>query len=335
MNLPLTHFDLATTHLPQTVLAVDDKFRIEINHFRTSAHDNLFNEVAYFKLHASSTNDCYMQLVNPVNGKVYATIAFYQAEAYTFLSPKRGTYGGLEVHCELELKVIESFLALALSHLKQLGATAITIKLAPFSHNLALSSTLFNLLLRQDFVLDNHELNYDMQVDNSPFLDRVSYGNNKRIRKCLRDGVAVAQVELDQFANVYAVIQENRMRRGFSVSMTAEQLGAMISTFPDKFFLFAVWENEQRLKMIASAVCLAVSPSILYVFYWGDVAGVESYSPITLLASTIYEFCQNNEFHLFDVGTSTLAGEPNYGLINFKQNLGFSASLKPTFVWKN
>jgi hypothetical protein len=335
MNLPLTHFDLESANLPQTVLGVDDKFRIEINHFRPSAHDNLFNEVAYFKLHASSASDCYMQLVNPANGKIYATIAFYKAEVHSFVSPKRGTYGGLEIHCELELKVVESFLALGLSHLKHLGATAITIKLAPFSHNLALSSTLFNLLLRQGFVLDNHELNYDMQVDENPFLDRVSYGNNKRIRKCLREGVAVAQVELDQLANVYAVIQENRLRRGFAVSMTAEQLGAMVSTFPDKVYLFAVWENEQRLKMIASAVCFAVSPSILYVFYWGDVAGVESYSPIALLASTIYEFCQNNGFQLFDVGTSTLAGEPNYGLINFKQNLGFSASLKPTFVWKN
>jgi len=335
MNLPLTHFDLASAHLPQTVLGVDDKFRIEINHFRQSTHDNLFNEIAYFKLHASSANDCYMQLVNPANGKVYATIAFYQVDEHQFSSPKRGTYGGLEIHCELELKAIERFLALSIAHLKKLGATAITMKLAPFSHNLALSSTMFNLLLRQVFELDNHELNYDMQVDKSAFLDRVSYGNNKRIRKCLRDGVTVAQVELNQLANVYAVIQENRLRRGFSVSMTAEQLGEMVSTFPDKVFLFAVWENEQRSKMIASAVCFAVSPSILYVFYWGDVAGVESYSPIALLASTIYEFCQNNGFHLFDVGTSTVAGEPNFGLINFKQHLGFSASLKPTFVWKN
>lgn len=335
MNLPLTHFGLASLHLPQTVLEVDDKFCIEINHFRPSVHDNLFNEIAYFKLHASSANDCYMQLVSPVNGKVYATIAFYQAEAHNFSSPKRGTYCGLEVHCELELKLIESFLALGLSHLKKLGATTITIKLAPFSHNQALSATMFNLLLRQGFQLDNHELNYDMQVDKSPFLDRVSYGNNKRIRKCLRDGVVVAKVGLDQFSDVYAVIKENRLRRGFTVSMTAEQLGEMVTTFPDKVFLFAVWENAQRSKMIASAVCFAVSPSILYVFYWGDVAGVESYSPIALLASTIYEFCQNNGFHLLDVGTSTVAGEPNYGLINFKQHLGFSASLKPTFVWKN
>jgi hypothetical protein len=335
MNLPLTHFNLESMHLPQTVLDVDDKHSIEINYFRASDNHNLFNEIAYFKLHAASESDCYMQLVSSANGKVHATITFYEAGEHVFLSPKRGTYGGLEIHSDLELKVLESFLAVAISHLKKLGAGEITIKLAPFSHDLALSSTMLNLLLRQGFQLDNHELNYDMQVDERPFLDRVSYGNNKRIRKCLRDGVEVAQVELNQFSNVYAVIKENRLRRGFSVSMTAEQLGDMVAIFPGKVFLFAAWENEQRERMIASAVCFAVSPSILYVFYWGDVAGVESYSPIALLASSIYGFCQQNGFRLLDVGTSTVAGEPNYGLINFKQHLGFSASLKPTFVWKN
>jgi hypothetical protein len=332
--MPRTNHDLAMISLPRNVLDIDENHRIEINHFRPSENDSLFNEISYFKLHASTVSDCYMQLVSPANDKVHGSIIFYKEGEHAFRSPKRGTYGGMVVYSAFDLKLLERFFTVALSHLQALGAGEVSIKSAPFSHDLALSSIMLNLLLRRGFLLHNHELNYDMRVDERPFLDRVSYGNNKRIRKCLRDGVVAEQVETSRLPIVYEVIKENRLRRGFSISMTAEQLGEMVAIFPDKVFLFAAWESEQRLKMIASAVCFAVRPSILYVFYWGDVAGVESYSPIALLASSIHGFCQSKGYRLLDVGTSTVAGEPNYGLINFKQNLGFGASLKPTYVWK-
>ncbi|MFA6041605.1 MAG: hypothetical protein WC733_08885 [Methylophilus sp.] len=319
--------------LEANTLHMDDKYQLAINHFHPSESGNLFNEIAYFKLHTESEHDSYMQLVSVNNQQVHATLAFYQVGEQAFASPKRGTFGGLTVHSSLEFKVVESFVTLALSYLKKLGAHEITIKLAPFSHDLALSSMMTNILLRQGFAIANHELNYDLIVDEQSLSDRASYGNRKRIRKCLRDGIIAEQVALDRYLDVYAVIKENRLRKGFGVSMSAEQLAQMVDTFPDRVVLFSAWENAKKSKMIASAVCLALSPSILYVFYWGDIADVEAYSPITLLAATIYDYCQKNAFQILDVGTSTVAGEPNYGLINFKQHLDFTESLKPTFVW--
>jgi hypothetical protein len=38
-------------------------------------------------------------------------------------------------------------------------------------------------------------------------------------------------------------------------------------------------------------------------------------------------------FKLLDVGISTLHAQPNFGLINFKRNLGFTESLKLEMVW--
>jgi hypothetical protein len=192
-------------------------------------------------------------------------------------------------------------------------------------------SVICNILLRNGSTLSGHELSYDMQVDDTPFIHRVSDGNAKRIRKCVREGFIAEQVSSVLYDEVYRLIANNRQRRGFPTTMTRNQLQRMVATFPDRLHYFAVFRNESRAEMLAAAVCISITDSILYVLYWGDAAGVEQHSPVTLLASCIYDFCGKRGFQLLDVGTSTVMGEPNDGLIRFKRALGFSETLKLTF----
>lgn len=329
----MAHLDNNLESFPMTMLPLNDRYQVEINHFKRADNCHLFNEASYFKLHANLASDHYCQLVNVANQKVYATIAFYQSDEGCYVSPLRGTFGGISINIETDIKMIESFVGLIIAYLIANGAIQILIKQPPFSHDLPFASVMTNILLRQNFMLENHELNYDLRVNTNPFEEKLSSGNRKRVRKCVREGLIADSVDLSDIASVYEVIKYNRERKGFFVSMTLEQLENMASRFSSKVFLFAVWENSRREKMLASAVCLALSDSIFYVFYWGDVAGVETYSPITLLASEIYAFCQNNNYQILDVGTSTLNAEPNYGLIQFKKGLGFTESLKPNFIW--
>ncbi len=319
--------------LNKATLPMNDLYQIDINYFRPHEHSNLFNEDRYFKLHAT-VDDFYFQLVRISSGKVYATIAFYKDGECAFASPKRGTFGGIVLNQSLDLALLEQFLSDIKAYLISLGAQSISIKCPPFSHDSAHASVMTNVLLRHQFKLSGHELNYEMVVDERPFTDRIDYGNDKRVRKCLRDGLLAESVDITSYARVYSVIKENRARRGFPLSMTLEQLNQMVETFPDKMHFFAVYQDESKSVMLAAAVCIALTESILYVFYWGDVAGAESYSPIALLAANIYIFCQHQNFKLLDVGTSTLSSEPNLGLIRFKRNLGFSESLKLSFVWE-
>jgi hypothetical protein len=321
--------------LNKVILPIDDKYQIDINHFRPYENSNIFNEKDYFQLHSNSLNDIYVQLVRITTGKVYATIAFYNEENGLFTSPRRGTFGGIVLNEPVEMQLIEKFLYAIKKYLIKIGSRAISIKCPPFSHDLALSSIVTNVLLRQGFRLSGHELNYDLSVDERPFSDRIDYGNDKRIRKCLRESLFAEQVDSVDYPKIYEVIKDNRERRGFPISLSLEQLGQMVEIFPGKMYFFAVYQDAERSVILAAAVCIALTDSILYVFYWGDAAGAESYSPIALLASTIYNYCQQQGFKVLDVGTSTVSGEPNYGLVKFKRNLGFSESLKLSFVWEN
>jgi len=317
----------------QTSLAFDDKYEVRINAFVPAENNHLFNEASYFRLHATSTNDIYAQLVRVSDSKVYATIAFYEGEDRVFTSPKRGTFGGLGLNQPLDFQIVERFLATIVSFLKSLEAGAIHLKCPPLSHDLAFLSVVSNILLRHGATLCGQELNYDMRMDNRPFLERIDYSNVKRIRKCLRMGFVAEEISESNYANAYDVIRDNRERHGYPISMTAAQLETMAAAFPDRVHFFAVYPDPQKSRIVAASVCLALSPAILYVFYWGDAPDMGAYSPIALLASCIYEFSQREGFSLLDAGISTVLGEPNHGLINFKRNLGFSESLKLSFCY--
>ncbi len=115
----------------------------------------------------------------------------------------------------------------------------------------------------------------------------------------------------------------------FPITMTYEAILEMAEAFPDRLVFFAASVGDQ---MIASSICLRIYPSVLYVFYWGDLPGWEKFSPVSLLADAIYEYGRQTGIRLLDLGTSTNHGVPNYGLLNFKREMGCVESLKLTFV---
>jgi predicted N-acyltransferase len=173
------------------------------------------------------------------------------------------------------------------------------------------------------------DLSYALRIDARPMIDRMQRNNQKKLRKCQREGFVVAKAETpkDQW-DAYEAVAVNRRSRGYQISMTYEQLEDLAQRFPGRVHYFFV---KHRANVIAGAVCIAVSRQVLYVFYWGDIPGYEIFSPVVMLAQAIHDFAKDAGFSVLDVGRSTDDSVPNVGLIRFKEKLGFEASLKLTF----
>jgi hypothetical protein len=317
---------------PGTIV-LDAKYAVDINMFHGNQALVIFNDRRYFELSSSSDNDLSFELVRLSDRLVCASVCFYESAPGQYESPKRATFGGMAASAELDADQIERFLSCVIAHLKKKGAQSIYIKCAPLGHNLRLGSLVVNLLMRHGFKMHVPELNFEMSVTDEPFEKRVDYGNAKRIRKCERQEWWAESVPASAYDKVYAIIRDNRLRRGFPISMSEQQIGQMLDLFPEKIHLFAVYKDSVRSAMAAAAICVALTDRILYVFYWGDAADVETHSPVALLAAHIYKFCREQGFDMLDVGTGTLSGVPNPGLMRFKSNLGFSESLKMSFEW--
>jgi hypothetical protein len=183
------------------------------------------------------------------------------------------------------------------------------------------------VLWRAGFSIEGHELNYAIPIAGGSLLPRIDHGNRKRVRAAQRLGLRFHHLADDELDAAYGVVAENRAKRGYSLSMSLQGLREMSRALPGRVRCFGARHDGV---LVASAVCVDVNPDVLYVFYWGEIAGVERLSPVAFLATELYTVCVREDRRMLDVGTSTLRGVPNYGLIRFKKNLGCRESLKLT-----
>lgn len=283
---------------------------------------HLFNRAEFFRLHAEDGGH-YFQWV--VDDRACATLHFTQVREHVWRSPARGTFGGLSCTPGLRPEVLGEFLAQVTDYLAGQGARKLEVLLPPAQHAPADGAVQYFLLRSQGFAESLVDLNYGLPVDQRPFAERLNHANRKRLNKCRREGFSAAAETADALPAVYAVIAENREARGFPITMQLAPLQQMQALFPDTLELYGC---RQQGELVAAAICLRLTPGILYVFYWGDRPGYAQYSPVTLLAESLYEDCQRRGIALLDAGTSTLDLQLNPGLIAFKRGLGFEESLK-------
>ena len=110
--------------------------------------------------------------------------------------------------------------------------------------------------------------------------------------------------------------------------MSYGALAEMFHHFPNEYQIFTVRDKEI---IAALTVAIKINKNILYNFYPADSHQYKNFSPMVMLVKGLYEYCIENGFKLLDLGISTENSKPNYGLINFKKNIGADSSLKLTF----
>jgi hypothetical protein len=282
----------------------------------------LFHGPAFFKLHSAGTGVFFEW---EQNGKVVACIHFTPSIDGLWRSPARGTFAGFACAQGLRLESLWAFEEAVQARLAVLGATQIEILPAPMAHDPVAFANQFYLLRTRGYEMTRCDLNHSLQVDTRGLGERMSYGNLKRLRKCEREGLVAEQLPLNTLAAVYDTLAANRTINGHVMSMTLAQLQTMADSFPDAMVLFGVSDGD---RLAAGGLCLHLGAGVLYVFYWGDRPGYSSLSPVVCVAEAIYRYCQQKGLRLLDVGTSTVDGEPNHGLIEFKRGMGFDESLK-------
>lgn len=286
----------------------------------------IFQAPDFFRLH-SAAGDAYFEWADGT--KAIACAHFSEVASGAWRSPAKGTFAGLAFGFDLGLERLAAFYDAVEERLITKGARMIEVLPSPEAHDSSAFANSVYLLRTRGFDISQCDLNYAIKVDERPLSARMSYGNRKRLQKCEREGIRAEQLPIAALPKAYETIVANRAMRNHAVSMTLGQLQSMADLFPDRMVLFGCSDDHE---MIASAICLRVSPTVLYVFYWGDRPGYNAFSPVVQLANALYVFCQANGISVLDAGTSTIDSEPNYGLIGFKRGLGMSESLKVRMV---
>jgi hypothetical protein len=293
---------------------------------------DLFRLPAFYALHRTAAPRAWYVVARDVEaGSPIAAGWLSEVEPGHARSPGRGSYGGLQL---LDPRTPASTLDAVMLQLEttvaSLGIRRLTIVLPPTANDHGAGALWTNILMRGGYRPSAPpDLSYSVEVDEVALDARMNSGNRYVARTAARRGLEFRALDANERAEAFAVHAENKTKRGYPLTMSHEALIEMDDALPGRVLWFGVMHEG---RMIASNVSLVISPAITYVFYWGEVAGVEKLSPVTVLADGIYRHCQSLGTRLLDLGTATLHGEPNPGLMAYKQNLGCTASLKLTLT---
>jgi hypothetical protein len=266
--------------------------------------------------------------VRPDKKLVRAQVHFYIEEAKA-LSPFKNPFGSFEFSDAFTPKELFDFIQFAEAKLREKGVKHIEIRSYPHTYHPERSSLLSVFLINQGFIITNAELGACIAVSQTKLFESLSSFEKRRLKKQKQTELRFKKIHIGQLREVYYFIESCRKERNQSISMTIGQLETAVKVLPDKFLLFGVFDGQA---MAAACISIRINKSILYNFYPAHARAYDLLSPVVGLTEGIYEFCQEQDIKLLDLGTSALRGRPNFSLLDFKIHMGAKPTSKFTFV---
>jgi hypothetical protein len=243
-------------------------------------------------------------------------------------SPLKGTFGSVEFAEELPPRTLFTFLEFAETQLINRGVKKITIKLPP--HLTQDRSALIHVFLfNMNYSVVNAEVGAIVQVHESSFNSQVHAWEKRRLRQAKAGKLRFRELEKNKLKMVYNFILKCRDEKGYNLSMTYHELQATVAAFPERYLIFGVFNDNDELA--AASIAIAVNKKLLYNFYSAHDKKYDQLSPAVMLIEGIYDFANENNIGMIDLGTSAIGDKPNFRLLNFKLHLGAEATPKFTF----
>lgn len=287
----------------------------------------IFNHSDHLRLQAEEWINFY--LIKKVNQKVLAQVSFHNQKGIA-VTPVRAPFGSFLFSDRLSPLGLYEFIKHCENQLHKIGIRSISLTEPPLFYRKSgelLQTIFFNL----GYHISKAELNSGIKIESIHFEEKIEIWEKRKLKQAKAKGAVYRQIHLNELDSVYNFILKCRMQRGHTLSMTLEELRRTIQTFSKDFFLFGVFLHKE---LTAASISVRVHPSILYNFYSGHLKKFDTMSPTVLLIGGLYKFCGSHNIQLLDLGTSSVDGQPNFSLLDFKLRMGAVPSMKLSFEKK-
>jgi hypothetical protein len=311
------------------------KYKFIISHNFTNTPSLPFNFQRYFfnedeHLQNQGGEECYTFYYQNIENQtidIRFSVIMQDSIAY---SPLKATFGGVEFNEQVSEKELSDFLKEVGEYLSNLPLNEIIINSYPENYQTeGQSLKLENCLFRLGFQTKYVEHNYEILITEMPFYETVISSNHKRIlRNAVKNSFIFKQEINPDLSQIHAFIERSRIRKNRPMTMSLLQMEEHFKKFSKKFKIFSVYHSEH---LVAVCVTVEVNDRILYTLYPADAEEYVKKSPLTFLFSGIYEYCQQQEYTILDLGIATNKGVLNEGLARFKRNIGGELSKKKTY----
>ena len=251
-----------------------------------------------------------------------------------FRSGHSAPFGGPDFTRDAETATnVAATLARAVEALEAEGVRTIRVKARPDFYSgseTAAQFALFNL----GFRVESCELNFHIDLASIDGPDAYLAGLRSPARRALRHtlGEPFALVDAaddEAWERAYRVLAGNRDAKGRALALGLDYVLRARDAFPGRVRMTAL---EHAGEPCAAALTYRVVPGRELVVYWGDAGHALARSPMNVLALRLVERALAEGVRSLDIGTSSVAGVPDQGLIQFKRSVGARESLRLDLV---
>lgn len=244
----------------------------------------------------------------------------------SFSSP----FGGFHYsHEYLMYDVIYQFLTSLKSFVISSNLKGVQITLPPDIYQKNMNAKFVNAFISSGYTMSTPNiLNW---IDLTEFDGHWVYNKvTNRCRKAIKSNLAfsLAQKESGK-KEAYELIRINRVRQGRNIRMSFEDLMMVNDKIPVDFF--QVFDTDGST--IGASVAYRGNDNIIQAIFMGDDLNKRDLGAIDFLYMNIYNHYKTLGYKYIDFGTSSLDGEPNIGLLRFKEIHNCKSSLQYTFCW--
>ena len=151
----------------------------------------------------------------------------------------------------------------------------------------------------------------------------------RKLRSLRDEGFEFKVVPHSELKVMHQFLSVCRQSQGLEINVSYEKLKSLMEKLPDSYDIFAV-SRENKI----SAVCITVRATATRAYYYlaGTSPLFRSKSPMVLLIAGMIEHYRNQGFEIFDLGVSSHQGRPQETLRLFKNRMGATETIKPSFI---
>ena len=246
-------------------------------------------------------------------------------------SPFSAPFGGFHFRKEIMyISEIDNYIASLKEYILSQRIQGIEITLPPDIYHATFNAKTVNSLIRNGFQKMLPEITnwVNLQQFNGEFTQRNSREYYRQaLRNRLSFGLASDQEEKKE---IYDLIYQNRAKFGRPIFMTLKDILDTGNLWPADFF--KVIRDDGTI--LASAIFYRSHPDICYAVFWGDNETGRPLRAMDYLVFNLWSYYKDMGFKYIDLGISTEDGNPNEGLLRFKESHEATSSLRYTFIWK-
>lgn len=197
--------------------------------------------------------------------------------------------------------------------LKETGVKKITLTQPPFYYSgFGENGWLAQAGYAQEIV----EINQYIPMDGR-LIDKLHSMQRRKLKP--KKPLTFESAGLKDIPEIHRFIAACRQLQGLIINITVERLMALFETFPDRYQAYVV---RLEGKIISALIVSIPVQDIVYYFLPATHPDFKKLSPMVPLMTHVFDLYAGNGFSYMDLGISSIRGNPQEGLMKFKERMG-------------